>query len=208
MPDESLNRSERDILLSEIQALKNENIRLSEELDIARSEAAIDHLTKLPTRRVLDIDLPKELSSVQRGEQGLAVVFFDLDDFKKINDTAGHIQGDKVLVGFSQVIKESLRGTDSIYRLGGEEFVVLLPHNADMGEDLIMEILQRYQKKINQVSRTKDKPSPLTALTASIGCLIITPYTKIGLEEAVDRADALMYNSKHSGKNKSTVAII
>lgn len=205
MPDEHLTRSERDVLLSEIQALKNENIRLSEELGIARSESAIDPLTKLPTRGVLDIDLPKELSSVGRGEQGLAVVFFDLDDFKKINDTAGHVQGDKVLVGFSQAIKESLRGTDSIYRLGGEEFVVLLPLRADMGEDLIMEILQRYQKKINQISRTKDNSSPLTA---SIGCLIITPNTKIGFEEAVERADALMYNSKHSGKNKSTVSVV
>lgn len=189
----------------EISFLKSQIGKLKADLAIAKAEAAVDPLTKLPTRGVLDIDLPKELSSVGRGEQGLAVVFFDLDDFKKINDTAGHVQGDKVLVGFSQAIKESLRGTDSIYRLGGEEFVVLLPLRADMGEDLIMEILQRYQKKINQVSRTKDKSSPLTA---SIGCLIITPNTKIGFEEAVDRADALMYNSKHSGKNKSTVSVV
>lgn len=205
MSDESIKNSEKGILLAEIQALKKENASLSQELAIARSEAAIDHLTKLPTRRVLDIDLPKELASVERGEQGLAVVFFDLDDFKQINDTDGHIQGDKVLIGFADIIKASLRGTDSIYRLGGEEFVVLLPLKVDTGEDLVVEILQRYQNKINQVSRTKDK---LTPLTASIGCLIITPNTIISPEESIERSDALMYNSKRSSKNKSTVAIV
>ncbi len=135
----------------------------------------------------------------------MAVVFFDLDDFKKINDTDGHLQGDKVLVGFADIIKETLRGTDSIYRLGGEEFVVLLPLKIDVGEDLVTEILERYQKQTHKVNRSKGDFVPLTA---SIGCLILTPNTKISPEEVIEKADALMYNSKRSGKNRSTVAVV
>ncbi|WP_063457182.1 sensor domain-containing diguanylate cyclase [Alteromonas stellipolaris] len=85
-----------------------------------------DPLTGISNRREMFIHLDREIQRMNRGQQPSTLVFIDLNDFKKINDTFGHKAGDKALVGFSEIMKNTLRETDRFARLGGDEFVVLL----------------------------------------------------------------------------------
>ncbi|MFM8454359.1 MAG: diguanylate cyclase, partial [Gammaproteobacteria bacterium] len=90
--------------------------------------SVVDDLTKLYNRRKFREDLEKEIERSQRHNVSLCMSFIDLDFFKKINDTYGHLCGDIVLKNFSNLLREQIRANDLVYRIGGEEFAILLPH--------------------------------------------------------------------------------
>ena len=104
--------------------LTQERIRMMEKL---QKLAITDGLTKLYNSRSFYSQLELEVDRFNRYRHPLSLLLLDIDHFKNYNDTYGHLEGDKVLVRFSQIIKSCLRANDSAYRYGGEEFTVILP---------------------------------------------------------------------------------
>lgn len=151
--------------------------------------AFIDPLTGLDSRRLLDY-LNQKL--IRRRARDLYVLFIDIDDFKKINDTYGHVFGDRVLKRVAEAILGIVRTYDNVIRFGGEEIVVILHR---VGEENALSIAERIRKC---VSSLKFKEHPEVKVSVSIG---VAPY-KNSLLETIERADKATYEAKKKGKNR------
>ena len=137
-----------------------------------------------------------EIDRVDRYKQPLTLLLLDLDDFKRFNDAYGHIEGDRVLKRLGQVIKRCLRQTDSAYRYGGEEFVVLLPMTT--GKDGIVTAERIRTEFKNEIF--SPAPGQDVHMTVSIGLAQYKPQQDI--KAFVHRVDQLMYQGKKNGKNR------
>ena len=120
----------------------------------------------------------------------------DVDDFKNYNDNYGHIDGDRVLAGLADVIREGIRGVDSAYRYGGEEFVVIFPETEPEEARMVAERL----RKSFELTTFIPRPETRVNMTISIGggCY----HTGEGLTTFVKRIDEAMYSAKNLGKNQ------
>ena len=161
--------------------------------------ANYDELTKLQTRRNFYNKLEESLLQKKRKNFDLCVLFFDLDDFKKVNDTFGHDVGDKVLVRVAEIVINSIRVTDFVGRWGGEEFIVSFSDSSlknatgtaqkirkNMEEDTILYSLLSYN------------------LTASFGLTSVKEDESV--DDIVKRVDDALYEAKNTGKNKVVLA--
>ena len=170
-------------------------IKLQEEILQLEKESNIDPLTKLYNKRALLRDLETILDFGKDKKLDLSLIIFDLDDFKKINDTFGHIAGDKTLIYVAKVLKNSLRSEVKTYRFGGEEFVVVL-NRIDLAE--AQNIAKRILKTISE-SKLIYKNSTIK-ITMSGG---ITDHRQNDtIDTIIERADRALYKAKESGKNK------
>ena len=167
-----------------------EEKRLEERLRVLSS---IDGLTGLLNRRILDETLDREVRrSVQHGNP-LSVLMFDVDHFKKFNDTYGHDQGDRVLKAVAAKAKEGLRTVDSACRYGGEEFVLILVETPLSGAMIVAE---RIRKAIEEMRVDG------LQVTVSIG---VAEVVELGIDSPgvlIESADAALYASKHAGRNR------
>ncbi len=158
-------------------------------------QAHYDSLTNLPNR-FLSLDrLTQHLSEVERSRELVAVMFLDLDDFKKINDSLGHETGDGVLVKTAERLRSTLRSGDTVGRLGGDEFIMLLGGLSD-AEDVrpvVDNILSQFGTAFSIDGRD-------LMLTASIG-IAVYPGDGKNASELLRNADAAMYHSKELGRN-------
>jgi len=154
--------------------------------------ALIDPLTGLENRRVLDY-LNQKLT--RQKAKDLFVLFIDIDDFKCINDTYGHLFGDKVLKSVAEAVLSSVRTYDNVIRYGGEEIVVVL-HRVDEKEAL--EIANRI---IERVRSLKFQEHPEVELSVSVG---VAPYRE-SLFKTIELADRAMYEAKKKGKDRVEV---
>lgn len=189
----------------EIADLKLQLIAAEARAAAAEARAAKDPLTGLPSREVVEITLAAELARLRREDEGqLAVVIFDLDHFKKINDSDGHQQGDQVLREFAQKIKGELRETDLLGRWGGEEFMAILPVSPDSTREDINNALERFHQAVRSINRRKEGIDP-EPLTVSIGCVIVDQKSATTPEEVFRIADENLYISKKSGRDRSTI---
>jgi len=155
-----------------------------------------DGLTKLFNSRQFYAVLHGEIERSNRYDHPLTVLMLDIDDFKKYNDTYGHLEGDRVLARFAEIIRECLRQTDSAYRYGGEEFSVILP--ATKGEQGIVTAERVRIALKNEIF--KPRPDKDIRVTVSIG---LAQHARN--EEMMDflrRADRNLYKAKASGKNQ------
>jgi diguanylate cyclase (GGDEF)-like protein len=158
--------------------------------------AITDGLTKLYNSRSFYTQLELEVDRFNRYKHPLSLLLLDIDHFKDYNDTYGHLEGDKVLVRFSQIIKSCLRTNDSAYRYGGEEFTVILP---ETGGEEAKTVAQRIRKTL-EAEKFEPLPGSLVKITISIG---VTQYhPKEELSAFIQRADKAMYLSKENGRNK------
>lgn len=158
-------------------------------------QAHFDTLTDLPNR-LLSLDrLTQMLKNARRCREQVAVMFLDLDDFKKINDTMGHETGDKLLVEAANRLKAVVRGDDTVGRLGGDEFIILLGglENAVDAGGIAENVLQTF----NQAFRIDGREM---MLTASVG-IAIYPGDGDCPSELLRNADSAMYHSKDLGRN-------
>lgn len=158
----------------------------------------IDELTQLPNRRYFQQEVVKEINRANRYNNTLALLMLDLDHFKHINDTSGHLAGDEALKFLSKLLMNSVRDSDFLCRYGGEEFLILLPQtnslNAYKASEKIRENVQ------NASFNFENKTIPITV---SIGIAIKTPELDINYEKFIAMADQALYKAKESGRNKS-----
>jgi diguanylate cyclase (GGDEF)-like protein len=173
--------------------LGTERTRMMEKL---QKLAITDGLTKLYNSRSFYTQLELEVDRFNRYKHPLALLLLDIDNFKEYNDSYGHLEGDKVLVRFSQIIKTCLRANDSAYRYGGEEFTVILPETTG---DEAKTVAQRIRASL-EAEKYKPVPGKVARITISIG--VTQCYPKEELSTFIRRADKAMYLSKENGRNR------
>jgi diguanylate cyclase (GGDEF)-like protein len=159
-----------------------------------------DALTDLPNRRLLFDRLRHELSLAQRGGTHGALLFIDLDHFKTINDTRGHLQGDAILVEASQRLRGSLRDTDLVARLGGDEFVVVLAALGQSADGAGRRALRVAEKLREAMDLPMQAGEHTHHLSASIG-VVMFPADGADIETLLKHADIAMYHAKEEGRN-------
>ena len=166
-----------------------------DELEL-RKLAAIDSLTGAMTGRAFALQASKEVGRARRHGRELGCIMFDLDHFKRVNDTYGHPAGDHVLRAVATICDKELRGVDVLGRVGGEEFAVLLPETSLEGVLITAERL-----------RAQFAAAPVTfagqniPVTASFG---VTMWRDVDgdIGPAMKRADAALYQAKEAGRNR------
>ncbi|HEX4337000.1 MAG TPA: diguanylate cyclase [Polyangiaceae bacterium] len=186
-------------LIQEKDQLASQLRRANEEL---ASVAATDALTGLPNRRAFDQALRRDLARAERTKDPLAIVMIDVDFFKKVNDTYGHAVGDVVLRSVADVVRGMLRTGDVPARLGGEEFVALLPGASAEGGQIVAERL-----RIRLASTPMPGPSGPFNVTASFGVASVQGAACRGAEKTLlEAADVALYEAKRSGRNRVVIA--
>ncbi len=157
----------------------------------------VDGLTQIFNKRYFMETLEREISRAQRYQRSLSLIMFDLDHFKSVNDTYGHLAGDYVLKHLASVIKNRIRREDVIARYGGEEFAIILPEidheNALVFAEKIRRLVERTQFNF------ENTPLPITI---SVGVATATADVT-GPDELIRRSDEKLYEAKASGRNCS-----
>jgi diguanylate cyclase (GGDEF)-like protein len=156
-----------------------------------------DGLTKLYNSRYFYNQIKAEIDRTLRYQRPLSLLLLDIDQFKDYNDSYGHLEGDKVLVGLGLVIKSCLRKMDSAYRYGGEEFSVILPET-EGGEAAT--VAERIRAAVESETFHPNKQKKPSSITISIG--VTEYYPKEDVSIFVRRADKAMYLSKEAGRNR------
>lgn len=170
------------------------------DLQQALKEQSIkDPLTKLYNRRYLDEMLARELSRMERSGKKLSVLIMDIDFFKKVNDTYGHEAGDAVLVSFAAMLLQKVRKEDIACRLGGEEFVLILPESTpDLAQSRAEEICEATRK---MSIKYQNQSIPVTV---SIGVCIYPDHGGTP-DELLNHADQCLYKAKRDGRDRVVV---
>jgi diguanylate cyclase (GGDEF)-like protein len=163
---------------------------------LLEKSAVTDPLTGLSNRRKFLEFGEEEITRVQRTKSQLWLLLLDIDNFKKINDTAGHDMGDKVLVTLGVTLKNSVRNVDLVSRIGGEEFSIILVDTTKQGALRVAENIRMNIEKIS-IEGWTDIHGPITA---SIGCA--SSDGDCTLEETFKFADNALYQAKENGRNQ------
>lgn len=178
---------------------KQEEIRVIHQK--LEQRATTDELTGLYNRRYLYDLYPKLWAEATRQNRTITVILADLDLFKQINDRHGHLTGDAMLKHVALIMRGCCRVSDFIFRLGGEEFLVLILGDREGGEALAEEIRTAFEE------RPLLRAGKIIRVTASFGVAEADPRDGIdGLSAVVNRADKALYAAKHTGRNRVTVA--
>jgi diguanylate cyclase (GGDEF)-like protein len=195
-------RDEFGYLINQFQDMVTRLKEKQDEVDLVHSQleeqATTDALTGLYNRRYLYDLYPKLLSDAKRQGKNITVILADLDKFKLINDKYGHIVGDYVLTHVSGIMHDCCRTSDFVFRIGGEEFLVLTTGGLSGGEVLAEKI------------RSKIEQSPLKSgdlilsITSSFGVAQLEPMDA-GLGDILARVDKALYVAKDSGRNRVSV---
>lgn len=160
-------------------------------------QATMDYLTELYNRRYFTSRLEEEVSKIKRDRDSTtSLMIFDLDKFKQINDTLGHLTGDFVLKEFADIVKKNLRKTDIAGRIGGEEFAMILP-NTDISNASIL--ANRIREEVSSKIVTIDEKD--INFTVSIGLTTLS-YDDVNSDSAFARADNALYMAKAKGRNR------
>lgn len=177
--------------------LKESNKELSQKAFRYKTLSLIDKLTGICNREKLENELHNEINRIQRYKtKSFSVVFFDIDNFKHINDTYGHTIGDQVLKLTAQLCQESLRKTDIFARWGGEEFAILMLQTPVAKAEIAAEKLRKVieQNHIENVG----------SITCSFG---VSEYVdNDDIHTIIDRVDRAMYQAKNEGRNRVKIA--
>ncbi|MGA8218576.1 MAG: diguanylate cyclase [Solirubrobacterales bacterium] len=157
-----------------------------------RTESIVDELTGLPNRRGMEASVGNLIGYAQRSETPLALMMCDLDWFKSINDRHGHQRGDTVLVETADAIRRALRPTEQVYRVGGEEFLVVVP-GCDV--DSAVAVAERVRMAIESAQPGGMPVTASVGLSAGVG-------PEIDFEELFRAADEALYEAKRAGRNR------
>jgi diguanylate cyclase (GGDEF)-like protein len=173
--------------------LREENASLLRQLNAL---SLTDSLTGVPNRRAFDAALDRETARARRHHRSLALLMFDIDHFKKVNDVHGHQAGDQALRHFAATVSGLLRKGDSLYRLGGEEFVALLPETSAIGA------LEAAARILQGVAQSPVVDGGLRfGITSSAG--VACTEGQESAEALLAEADAALYAAKRGGRNRA-----
>lgn len=162
-----------------------------------RERAERDDLTGLLNRGTILNLLEREMARARRERQPLGIAIGDLDRFKRVNDTLGHQAGDAVLVEAAERMKNLLRGYDAIGRLGGEEFLVVLPRTDLQG---VVGVAERLRESVGE-SAIELSPQGECEVTITFGVAAVRPAQRLKLEQLIRIADRALYSGKLAGRN-------
>ncbi|QDU60981.1 Response regulator PleD [Planctomycetes bacterium Pan216] len=166
-------------------------------LDLLEQKAQIDGLTGLYNRSYLERRLEQEFDRVQRYQSSMSCVMIDIDHFKEINDTYGHLFGDLVLNEVADAMRQQVRAVDLVARYGGEEFVVILPEQHLEGASTFSERLRRHVERMRFVHRKGE-----AKVTVSIGVASTNELFDPTPRSLLDLADQALYAAKTRGRNR------
>jgi len=196
----------RPIDRNELLARARTQLRLKRYADNLRNKvqqsielALVDPLTGLNNRRFLESHLATMLDQAQRRRAPLSLMIFDIDHFKRVNDTHGHDCGDEVLKGFADRLRRVVRGGDLLCRLGGEEFIIVM---ANASTEIAAKVAERTRSAIQQEPFVIDKTGRTISITVSIGVAGRGPDGDP--DSLYRRADRALYRSKSEGRNRVT----
>ncbi|MCD6581284.1 MAG: GGDEF domain-containing protein [Desulfuromusa sp.] len=192
-------------LVIELKEAKEKSERLANELKDANSRlkdlAYVDALTGLYNHRFFQDTLSSELARAARYLSSVSLLIFDLDHFKKVNDTYGHPAGDKVLINVAKAVKKTVRPSDIVARYGGEEFVVILPETDIAGVKVFAARLRRSVEGV--ITQYEDMQ---INVTVSVGGTTFGPEVpKVTKDMLIQTADRGLYISKENGRNQVTI---
>jgi diguanylate cyclase (GGDEF)-like protein len=162
--------------------------------------ATTDMMTKLKMKHHL-FSILNEWLAREKTNEGFSMLLFDIDHFKRVNDTYGHACGDMVLKHIAQIFMDNIRSSDIASRYGGEEFIILIAHP---GKTLAMKIAERIRSIIEE-SAIKYKEH-IIRLTISCGVACYAKDLDVSAEAMIDRADKALYRSKQEGRNRVTLS--
>ena len=176
--------------MSETQELTRAN-------NILRTQTLTDHATGLWNRRYLDVVLDKEIERMMRFESNsLKLLMFDIDNYKKVNDSLGHKFGDLLAVEFADMLKRIFRSSDYIFRVGGDEYIVLM---RDAGDETIDATTKRLRTEITELIIEEKEVGSLIDISIGFSSFDYTrPY-----KEMLHEADVRMYEEKNRKKIKT-----
>lgn len=178
-------------IVFDITEKKETQLELEYKNRILSEISSIDGLTKIGNHRTLIEHLKAEIAETSRTSNQLSIALFDIDDFKKVNDSKGHVYGDQVLVDIASIITKSIRGTDFAGRYGGEEFMVIFPNTT-------LSVASKISERIRQAVEDYKFVDGLR-ITISGGT---SQYNNETITELVHSADTKLYTAKRNGKNQ------
>ncbi|MCL6590239.1 MAG: GGDEF domain-containing protein [Firmicutes bacterium] len=192
-----INKLKLEILAADLQKSEQEltreiKVRIAMEKKV-RKLAFYDYLTGLPNRRLFHRRLERAILIASRNGKPFTVFFLDLDSFKIVNDTMGHAQGDELLIEVGKRLKDSLKKRDTVARIGGDEFFVMVRNIADV--HAVKMILEHILEQFKAPFRFKDYEF---SITPSIG-VVIYPRDGEDVETLIKNADMAMYQAKEKG---------
>ena len=190
-------RSATEKVQAELAASRTEMAQLRSNLGDLQTEALTDPLTGLHNRRGFERTLAELYGEGSNGLPSAALLLADIDHFKRVNDTYGHLVGDQVIRATAQVLKGAVKGRDVVARFGGEEFMVLLPETPGQGALALAEQIRAAFGKLR--IRRSGSDEVIAQVTISIG--VATPLAGESIEQAIDRADKALYQAKNEGRN-------
>lgn len=189
-------------LQGNLQNSRQEIEQLKRELEHARVEAVTDPLTGTLNRRGFELRFSRLLEEPGIAGKPVSLIMLDIDHFKKINDTHGHLFGDKVIRGVAEILKANVKGRDAVARLGGEEFGVLLLDTPIDGAQMLADKIRR-MVELGRIRR-HDGSDEIGGITISLGVAELNQLEETN--DFVNRADKALYLSKENGRNRVSVA--
>ncbi len=164
------------------------------------NSAYLDGLTGVYNRKYMDLYLPKKFLTYSKVKIPFSIVMFDIDHFKKFNDTYGHQFGDLVLKDLSNFVLKNIRETDVLFRYGGEEFLIFMPN---IDEITTFNRIEHIREAISNLILTDDK-GVSAQITCSFG-IVSFPSNGNSIDELINMADKALYYSKNKGRNRTTL---
>lgn len=198
---QGLNLIELQLRLGALLARKRQIDRIRTSVDMGLREAIFDPLTGLYNRRYALSELTRQITNTGTGPQPFAVMMADIDHFKRVNDRFGHASGDAVLVETARRLRAHLRASDTPARIGGEEFLLLLPATNEANATAVAKRLCRSFEEIPFAIPGSTVP---TKVTISIGICMVEAMGRDATNNAaaiIDRADKALYAAKNRGRN-------
>jgi diguanylate cyclase (GGDEF)-like protein len=208
-PQTILEQARESLLIRSLQAIKKveelqiSNATMANQFEDLEENHRHDAVTGALTRAHLDKCLTSAFEQAIKNQECLTLVFADLDKFKSVNDTYGHQAGDMVLRSAAQLLELKLRGTDSVGRYGGEEFVLILPKAPGQAAEMVCErILKAFRETTHEISSGHG-----ITVTISLGIATHTPeHPYSNISDLLQDADEAVYYSKAHGRNRCTTS--